>query len=178
MARSLSTVQHSDLSMKSRVSLVLLVALICFPLGLQAQTYGQDNNNTVTVTVATITNVAVSSGSVNLTMALANVTAGVDLMGPVTNTATSLLWGINSSLKKITVGTNLPAPKYTLKLLAVSPTAGTAAPEVTLSTTAADFMTNVGRTSGTCTLQYSGYALASKGVGSDSHTITFTIATQ
>ena len=178
MTRSLTTVQHSAPSMKSLGLLAMLVVILCSASSLQAQTYGQDNNNTVTVTVATITNVAVSSGSVSLTMALANVTAGVDLMGPVTNTATSLLWGINSSLKKITVGTNLAAPKYTLKLLAVSPTAGTAAPEVTLSTTAADFMTNVGRTSGTCTLQYSGYALASKGVGSDSHTITFTIATQ
>ncbi len=178
MTRSLTTVQHSAPSMKSLVLLALFGTFFCFASSVQAQTYGQDNNNTVTVTVATITNVAVSSGSVNLTMALANVTAGQDLMGPVTNTATSLLWGINSSLKKITVKTNLAAPKYTLKLLAVSPTTGTAAAEVTLSTTAADFMTNVGRTSGTCTLQYSGYALASKGVGSDSHTITFTIATQ
>jgi hypothetical protein len=178
MNRSLTSVQQSALSMKSLVSLAVFFALICFPRGVYAQTYGFDNNNTVTVTVATITNVAVSSGSVSLTMALANVTAGQDLMGPVTNTATSLLWGINSSLKKVTVKTSLVAPKYTLKLLAVSPTTGTAAPEVTLSTTAADFMINLGRSSGTCTLQYSGYALASTGVGSDSHTITFTIATQ
>jgi hypothetical protein len=177
MTRSLTSIQHSALSMKSLVSLALLAALICFPLGVQAQTYGS-RSHTVTVTVSTITNVAVSSGSVSLTMALANVTAGVDLMGPVTNTATSLLWGINSSLKKVTVATNLAAPKYTLKLLAVSPSTGTAAPEVTLSTIAADFMTNIGRSSGTCTLQYSGYALASTGVGSDSHTITFTIAVQ
>lgn len=177
MTRSLTSVQHSTLSMKSLVSLALLVTLMCFPLGVQAQTYGS-SSHTVTVTVATITNVAVSSGSVSLTMALANVTAGQDLMGPVTNTATNLLWGINSSLKKVTVRTNLAAPKYTLEILAVSPTTGTAAPEVTLSTTDKDFMTNVGRSSGSCTLQYSGYALASTGVGSDSHTITFTIATQ
>jgi hypothetical protein len=163
--------------MKSLVSIALLVALIFSPRGVQAQTYGS-RSHTVTVNVATITNVAVSSGSVSLTIALANVTAGVDLMGPVTNTATTLLWGINSSLKKITARTNLAAPNYILKVLAVSPTTGTAAPEVTLSTTATDFMTNVGRSSGTCTLQYSGYALASKGVGSDSHTITFTIIAQ
>jgi hypothetical protein len=177
MARSLTSVQHSALSMKSLVSLALLVALVCFPLGVHAQTYGS-RSHTVTVNVATINNVAVSSGSVSLTIGLANVTAGVDLMGPATNTATSLLWGSNSSLKKITARTNLAAPKYTLKVLATSPTAGTAAPEVTLSTTDKDFMTNVGRSSGTCTLQYSGYALASTGVGTDSHTITFTIVNQ
>jgi len=177
MTRSLTRFQHSVLSMKSLVSIALLVALICSPRDVQAQTYGS-RSHTVTVNVATITNVAVSSGSLSLTMTLASVTAGQNLMGPVTNTATSLLWGINNSLRKVTVRTNLAAPKYILKLLAVSPTTGTAAPEVTLSTTAADFMINLGRSSGTCTLQYSGYALASAGVGSDSHTITFTIAVQ
>jgi len=177
MNRSLTSFQHSTISMKFLVSLALLIALICVPLGVQAQTYGS-RSHTATVTVATINNVAVSSGSVSLAIALANVTAGVDLMGPATNTATSLLWGSNSSLKKITARTNLAAPKYTLKVLATSPTTGTAAPEVTLTTTAADFMTNIGRSSGTCTLQYSGYALASAGVGTDSHTITFTIVNQ
>lgn len=178
MTRSLTSTQHSVPLMKSLASLASLVALICVPPAVQAQTYYGSASRTVSVSVSTITNVAVSSGSVSLTIALANVTAGVDLMGPVTNTATSLLWGINSSLKRITVRTNLPAPKYILQLLAVSPTTGTAAPEVTLSTTDKDFMTNVGRSSGTCTLQYSGYALASAGTGSDSHTITFTIIAQ
>ncbi len=177
MTRSLTSVQHSALSMKSLVSLVLLAALICFPQGIQAQVYGSRSHN-VTVNVATINVVAVSAGSVSLTIGLADVTAGVDLMGPATNSATSLLWGSNSSLKKITVRTNLAAPMYTLKILAVSPTAGTAAPEVTLSTIDTDFMTNVGRSSGSCTLQYSGFALASAGVGTDSHTVTFTIVNQ
>jgi len=164
--------------MKSLVSLVLLVALICIPSAVQAQTYGSASR-TVTVSVSKIANLALSSGSVGLTIGLANVTAGQDLMGPVTNSATSLLWGINSSLQKITVKTGLLAPKYILKVLAVSPTTGTAAPEVTLSTTDQDFMTNVGRSSGTCTLQYSGYALASVGVGPpDSHAITFSIVAQ
>jgi hypothetical protein len=177
MTRSLTSVQHSALSMKSLAALAFFVALMCVPPGVQAQTYGS-RSHTVTVNVATITNVALSSGSVTLTIGLANVTAGVDLMGPATNTATSILWGINSSLKKITVRTGLAAPKYTLKLLATSPTTGTAAPEVTLSTTDKDLMTNVGRSSGTATLQYSGYALASKGFGTDSHTITFSIVAQ
>ncbi|MCX6135160.1 MAG: hypothetical protein NTU47_15220 [Ignavibacteriales bacterium] len=178
MTRSLTSIQHPVPLMKSLVPLTFLVALICIPPAVQAQPYGSASR-TVSVSVSTITNVAVT-GNVSLTIGLANVTAGVDLMGPVTSTATSLLWGINSSLKKISVRgvVAVPPQKYILKVLAVSPTTGTAAPEVTVSTTDTDFMTNVGRSSGTCTLQYSGYALASKGTGSDSYTITFTIATQ
>ena len=132
----------------------------------------------MTVSVATVNVIQVSGGSVNLSLGSTAVTAGVDLMGPVTNTSTTLLWGFNSSLRKVTVKTSLASPKYILKVLAVAPTAGTASSEVTLSTTAADFLTNTGRSSGSCTLQYSGYALASKGTGSDSHTITFTVAAQ
>lgn len=143
----------------------------------QAQVYGSDSHP-VTVTVATINGVQVSAGSASLSIGSADVVAGQNLMGPVVNTATSLLWGINSSLKKITIATNLVAPKYTLKALALNPTQGTSAAEVTLSTAAQDFLLNLGRSSGTCTLQYTGLALASAGTGSDTHTLTFTIAAQ
>jgi hypothetical protein len=163
--------------MKSFVSLALLLALVCVPQGIQAQTYGS-RSHTVTVNVATITNLAVSSMSVSLTIGLAQVTAGQNLMGPVVNTSTSLLWGINSSLKKVTVRTSLAGPKYTLNIVATSPTTGSPAAEATLSTTDKDFMTNVGRSSGSCTIQYAGYAFASAGTGTDSHTVTFTIANQ
>ena len=143
----------------------------------RAQTVYRVRSHTVTVAVSTITLVQVSSGVVNITISGANAVAGQDLM-TITNTATNLLWGINSSLKKVTVGTSLGAPLFTLKLLAVSPSQGTAAPEVTLSTTATDFLLNVGRSSGTSVLQYTAEALASQGTGSDAHTITFTVQTQ
>lgn len=127
--------------------------------------------------VSTITLIQVSSGVVNITISGANAVAGQDLM-TVTNTATNLLWGINSSLKKVTVSTSLVAPLFTIKLLGVSPTQGTAAPEVTLSTTAKDFLLNVGRSAGNCILRYTAEALASQGTGSDAHTITYTVQTQ
>ena len=133
--------------------------------------------HTVTVQVSTITGVAVSSGTVNMNIAGASTVAGQDEMSLV-NQTTSLSWGINSSLKKITVNTSLAAPKYTLKLLAVSPTVGTASSEVILSTTAADLMIDVGKSSGSCTLKYTAIALASQGTGTDAHTITFTVITQ
>ncbi len=166
----------TDLNKAIVLFLLFLVAALV-PQGVFAQVYGSSSHN-VTVTVATVNIVTVSAGAASLTISSAAVTAGVDLMGPVTNTATSLLWGFNSSLRKVTVVTNLAAPLYILKVLAVAPTQGTASPEVTLNTTAADFLINTGRSSGSCTIQYSGTALASAGTGTDTHTITFTVAAQ
>lgn len=160
---------------------LLLAALSFFSLALPqcaiAQVYGSDFH-AVNVTVGTVNIVQVSAGTVSLSIGTAQVVAGVDLMGPVTNSATSLLWGFNSSNRKVTVQTTLADRKYILKVLCVAPTQGTAAPEVTLSTTATDFLINAGRSSGSCSIQYSGSALASAGVGADSHTITFTVAVQ
>lgn len=142
----------------------------------QAQAYGTASH-TITVVVNTITMVSVSASSVSMTITGTGVIAGQDQM-TVTNSSTSLLWGVNSSLKKITAETNLATPLFAMNLLAASPTAGTAAPEITLSATPTDLLTNIGRSLGSCILQYTGVALASQGIGTDSHTITFTIATQ
>lgn len=137
----------------------------------------QSDNHTVRVSVAVITALKVSSGTVNLTITGAGVIAGQDLM-TVVDQSTSLLWGTNSSGKKVTVQSNLASPKYTLKVEALGPTQGTAAGQVVLSSVARDFLLNIGRSSGTCSIRYVGEALASQGAGSDAHTITFTIANQ
>jgi hypothetical protein len=162
---------------KALFSVLLTLMLSVFWQAAPAQTYGSDYH-TVTVTVATITDIQVSSGSVSLTITGAGVPAGQDQMTAVDQT-TNLLWGVNSATKKVTVNTNLVAPLFTMKLLALTPTSpGTAAPEVTLSTTPTDLLLNIGRSTGTCSLRYTGIALASQGMGTDTHTITFTVATQ
>jgi len=155
----------------------LVVGALCasFPIA-QAQVFGS-GHHTVTVQVSPITAVAISGGSVSLAITGASAVAGQDQMS-VTDQSTQLLWGINSSAKKITVKTSLAAPLFTLNLLALNPTQGTASAQVTLSTTAQDFLLNIGRSSGSATLRYTGIALASKGTGSDAHVITFTVATQ
>lgn len=137
----------------------------------------QTGSHTATVRVATITAVQVTSGTVNLSISGAIVIAGQDLM-TTSNQATSLLWGVNSSNKKITARTSLAAPKFTLKLEALAPTQGLSAGQVTLSTIDQDLLINIGRSSGTSVLQYTGEALASQGTGSDGHTITFTVVNQ
>ena len=141
-----------------------------------AQVYGT-GAHTVTVQVAVITAVQVTGGSVSLNINNANVVAGQDQM-TVTDQSTSLLWGTNSSLRKVSVSTSLAAPKFTLTLFALNPTQGTSAPVVTLSATAKDVLLNIGRSTGSCTLQYTGIALASQGTGNDVHVITFTVLSQ
>ena len=99
----------------------------------------------------------------------------------VTDQATTLSWGANTSTAKIAVKTSLAVQKYTLTVQAINingvpSSAGITAPVVTLKTTSTDFLTGIGLKRGTCTLLYTGSAPASKGVGTDSHTtITFTI---
>ena len=141
-----------------------------------AQVYGTAGH-TVTVQVSVITAVRVTGGSVNLNISSANVVAGQNQMS-VSDQSTSLLWGTNSSARKISVSTNLAAPQFTLKILALNPTQGTAAPEVTLNASPRDLLLNIGRSSGSCTLQYTGIALASQGTGNDVHVITFTVQSQ
>jgi hypothetical protein len=152
----------------------LAVILLCGSA--RAQVYGT-GAHTVTVQVSVITAVRVTVGTVNLNISNANVVAGQNQMS-VTDQSTSLLWGTNSSARKIAVSTSLVAPKYTLKLLALNPTQGTAAPEVTLSSASRDLLLNIGRSTGSCTLRYTGTALASQGTGNDVHVITFTVQTQ
>ena len=160
----------------TRLSTYLSFFFLLLPAHMFAQVYGSGNHQ-VTVVVSPLSLIQVSGGAVNFNVTTANVVAGQDEMS-VSNSASQLLWGTNSGTQKITAQTSLGSPLFTLKLLAVSPTQGTAASEFALSTTPTDFLLNIGRSSGTCTLQYTAVALASQGTGTDNHTITFTIQAQ
>jgi hypothetical protein len=159
-------------------SLVLCIAflnvLFCSPATLIAQA-----SHTARVTVPQLAVVGVSSGVVSLAITGAGVVAGVDPM-TVTNQSTTLSWGANTATAKIAVKTSLAVQKYTLQVQATSITGipsstGISSPVVTLTTTSMDFMTGIGLKRGTCSLLYTGIADAADGVGSDSHTVTFTI---
>ncbi len=133
--------------------------------------------NTVTVNVDPIVQIRVIGGAVGFNINDATAVAGQNSMLMV-NTATQLQWATNSGTQKITAQTSLGSPMFALRLVAATPTAGTTAPETVLSTIATDLVLNVGRSLGTCTLQYTAEALATQGTGSDIHTITFTVTTQ
>jgi hypothetical protein len=154
----------------------VLLATAVTSVPARSQVFGTDNH-TVTVQVAQITVIDLTVGAVGLTMANGTIIAGQDMM-TVQNQTSQLRWGTNSSGRKITVRTSLAVPLFQLNLQAVNPTRGTAAPEITLSTVSQDLLLNVGRSMGSCYLRYTGIALASKGIGTDNHVITFTVQAQ
>lgn len=130
-------------------------------------------DHTVTVTVEAINEAAITGG--NLTLTINTATAGQEPDDAVDNTTCDLDWTTNQASKKITVETNLAAPTFTLKALAQNVNGGTAATEVTLSTTPTNFVTDVATTTGGCDLQYTASATAAQGTGSDVHTVTYTL---
>ena len=159
----------------SRLQFVTCVLLMTAVPAAQAQ-YGAETNM-VTVNVDAITQIGVTGGVVSFDVTEALAVAGQNSM-TVTNSSTQLQWATNSGSQKITVQTSLGTQMFALRLVASSPTAGSAAPEVTVSTVAADLLLNIGRSLGSCSLQYTAEALASLGTGTDIHTITFTVTTQ
>ena len=157
------------------IGCVVAATLACAPVA-SSQVYDSDTH-TISVQVSPITVVAVQGSAVAMSITDANLTAGVDAM-TVQDETSRLLWGTNSSARKITAQTSLPAPLFELRLVALSPTRGNPGPEMLLGTAPQDLILNIGRSQGSCTLRYTVTALASKGIGTDSHTITFTVTTQ
>lgn len=156
----------------------LVMILAALALAWQAGTAQISTDaHTVTVQVDPINLLSVSVASVDLVIDGGAAAPGQDLM-VVTDQSTTLLWGVNSSAQKITVNTSLAAPLFVLRAVAVSPSGGTAAPETALSAAATDLILDVGRSSGSSQVRYTGEALASQGTGTDTHLITFTVVAQ
>ena len=137
---------------KRKLLLTALLAMafsVATPLVVLA---GSAVNHTVNVTIAAVNEIGVS-GSV--TLSVSSATAGSDLASDTDATAT-LSWTTNGASKKVTVATQA-APNCTLKVEATSINTaggGTSAGVVTLSTTAADFLTGVAQSYGECSLSY------------------------
>jgi hypothetical protein len=130
-------------------------------------------NHTVTVQVNAINELAITGGSVTLTLNTA--TAGSN-PNDVTDATCGLQWTTNEATKKITVQTDQSSPNFTLKSVAISVSGGTAAAQSTLSGAAPhDFVTGISTTLGSCTVRYTGQATAAQGTGSVLHTVTYTI---
>jgi hypothetical protein len=157
---------------------ILSVAITLFLILSPRLIFGQTSiNHTINFTVNPVSIIQINGGTITLNITGANAIAGVDQMSSAPNESSTLIWGTNSTPRKITIRTNLTPQLFTLKAEALNPTVGTTAGEVTLSTAAYDynFITNIGTSTGSATVRYTGVALASKGTGTDSHTITFTI---
>ncbi len=152
----------------------LLIAVSLAALGLTGTAFGASSaSHDVTVTVSAINEVAISGG--NLTLTISAATAGSDPDPATDSTTCDLSWTTNESTKKITVAAGAAISGATLKVTAANVSGGTAAGQVTLSTTAQDFVTGISTTTGTCDLSYEASATAADGTSSNTHTITYTI---
>jgi len=161
----------------ARTTLVLRLiagAVLAAVLALPASA-GQSASHTVTVRVNAISELTLTGGDTTLTLSTATAGRQPD---PATNTDCTLAWTANPTNIRITVATNLVSPTFTLNVVAQSVTGGIAAPEVTLGNTAADLVTGVSRTTGSCTLRYTASATAVQGTGSDVHTVTYTLTAE
>ncbi len=148
----------------------IAACLICIPLGALA---ANNDGHTVTVQVAAINELAISGGNLTLTMNTA--TPGADPDDALDSSSCDLAWTTNETTRKITVETDLVAQDFMLLVAAQGVSGGTAAAEVTLSTTADDFVVGVSETIGSCDLAYTACATAAQGTGTDLHTITYTL---
>ena len=155
--------------MHTKLALAILVVALVAPGIMAANTA----SHTVTVTVAAINELAITGG--NLTLTINSATAGSEPDAVTDATTCDLDWTTNEATKKITVETDLASPDFTLNVTATNVTGGTAAGQVTVSDTAADFVTGISTTTGGCDLSYEGSATASDGTGSDVHTILYTL---
>jgi hypothetical protein len=92
--------------------------------------------------------------------------------------STKLLWTSNGDAQKIAVGSNVASPRFILKIEAQKSGSGsgTAEPEVTLSDNSPhNLILGVQRSAGSCELKFTAIADVERGIGSESHLITYTI---
>ncbi len=155
---------------RTRTQAVLTLAM-CAVLA-SAASAAQSASHTVTVQVNAISELTLTGGDMTLTLNTATAGGQPD---SVVSAPCALAWTANQANARITVETSLASPTFTLKVVAQGLTGGAAAPEVTLSNTAADFITGAGNTTGACSLRYTAYATAAQGTGSDVHTVTYTL---
>ena len=155
---------------------LLTIATLTVVLALgftQAASAGTTVTHAVTVTVSAVNEVAISGGAITMTI---NAAVAGSEPTTVTDATKSLSWTTNeATARKITVVTDVITQKFTLKLTATGISGGTAASQLTITTTAQSLVTAINKTTGTCTLSYAASATAAQGTGSDVHTLTYTI---
>lgn len=121
----------------------------------------------------------IEGGDVSLLVSSA--TAGQELAPVVDQSSSALKYRKLSAepTMKVTVATDLASPLFTLKAEAVNVGDGNPTAEIVLGTTAQDLITNIStQTFVTSCLRYTSVALVSDGVGTDTHTVTYTIVAE
>ena len=147
-------------------SLFLTAIFLVLATGAWASSTATQN---VDVTIPAIDEVSVS-GDVTLTF---TAPTGGDGFTDATDASTTLDWSTNQATRKITIVYDAAETGLTLKCEATSASGGTSAGELTLSTTAQDFVTAISNTTGSGTLSYT--CSATMSASTAAYVVTFTI---
>jgi hypothetical protein len=151
-----------------------LVTVLTMASSLHAQ--GSSAQQGLILRVMELNKLGLIGGSLKLT--IDKIHANQFAPAPAVNANTTLLWTSNGENKKITVASSNNNPRYALRVAPqeMSPGAGVAAPEVSFSDNKNhDFIVGLNRAAGKCVIQFTAATELAKGIGSDTHVITFTI---
>ena len=162
--------------------LIVILAVLGLIFGLVGTAMATDSDShQVTITVSTINEIDVAGGDTPepaVTLEIDTAVAGEEPTDSAPDTSTTLKWTTNAASKKITVQINLAYPAVTLTVEAIGSTAGTpVVGVVTLSAVASNFITGMGKTKGSCTLQYIASATVAADPSNYVYTVTYTITT-
>jgi len=130
---------------------------------------GSNNTQDVDVTIPAINEVAVS-GDVTLVF---STPAGGSGFADATDATTTLNWTTNQPSREITIAYDAGETGLTLKCQATSVTGGTSAGQLTIMTSAQDFVTAIANTTGSATLSYT--CSATMNATTSAYVVTFTI---
>jgi hypothetical protein len=141
--------------------------------------FAQDasDSHSVTVQVAEINTLEVIGGDLVLTLDTLDAN-DPSRFEPAVDTSASLAWSTNAQDRKITVESDLVDPRYALTVRAFDVTGNGAAvgtAQLDAAAGAQDLITGIAAESATCSLEYEANALVADGIGSETHTVTYTL---
>ena len=150
---------------------LLSLALLVIAQGAYAQ---ESDEHTVSVQLLELADIEIEGGDVAIV--LDQFDPATKWVKPESDASTSVEYRHTSaSNKKITVATDNASPSFLLSVEALEASSGTATGQVALSTSAADFITNIPAGMGEATLEYFAEAPIGASAGTDSHVVTYTI---
>ena len=152
------------------------VALVLLTL---SSAVAQEQSNTsqiLTLQVVESNRIDISQKSLTLVINQASLESGSPV--EAVNEDGVLVWITNGDNKKVTVASNNPSPRFTVKMRAldISGGSGTAAADAILNdNTTKDLVTGISKSFGRCKVHLGASAKVSDGVGTETYTITYTI---
>jgi hypothetical protein len=159
-------------------TLDILVFVGLMGIAVTQQVYSQEATSTQVVMLRVLELNKIDLVGGPLTLQINSINDNAAQPSPAIDASTKLLWTSNGDARKIVVGSNIASPRFILRIEAQKSGSGSgiAEPEVTLSDNSPhNLILGVQRSAGSCELKFTAIADVERGIGSESHLITYTI---